>query len=386
MILVVNVSYASSKIRVAVLDNFHYQKYVTTQYKSYYIKGIELAIRQANENDNRIVYRVFQYNQSPLSILDTLKELDEWNPDVVLGPRDSNKFLLLEKYISDTLTLSPFATSTRISTLPSNFHSLTLLDNYSAKAMYEFINSAFPKKGIFVITEANCKSCMDVSNELIKIWTTKKGISPNQSLYVQDNIPDSKVLLKGYKKGDLIVLPNMAHSSAVLMATITNQLASTTTFIGGDGWGSWSDTEAGKLKSNNRYVAYHLVPWGLQGCSQSLIKYRHIYEENYNEPPVDKLSYISFMSLNSIINAYDKYGSMFTGSTKERLLSSYQQAIKQDPFFFKPTDYLVYKIDGNTNILNATVNVVTGKITNYTDGDTNTTSCIEETDENQTDK
>lgn len=370
-------SYANAEIRVAILDNFHYQKYVTTNYKSYYQKGLDLFANQAQENGYGINYKIFQYDQSPLSIIDKINEVKAWKADVILGPRDSNKFLLLSDKIDNTLTISPFATSISINKMPDNFHSLTLLDNYSALAMYRFITSALPNKNIYVITEANCKSCIDVSDELIKLWEKHKGTQVNQKFYIEDHIPDAKTLLKDYHKGDIIVLPNMAHSSAVLMATITNELDSPITFIGGDGWGAWNDTEAGKLKSNKLYTAFHIVPWGLYGCNTKLLEFTKLYKEYFQEAPVDKLSYLSYSSLNSIIVAYRKFGSRFNGSIKEKILSSYRYALSQDPYFFKPTNYLVYRIENSTNSLDATVNVITGKTTEFFQGNGETETCAD---------
>lgn len=113
-------SYAETTIKLAIIDNFHYQKFVTTRYKEYYLLGLELALVEAKKSGINIKYRIFQYDDDPLSILGKIPELVEWEPDLILGPRDSNRFLLLAPYIKNTLTLSPFATSTDIKKMPNN--------------------------------------------------------------------------------------------------------------------------------------------------------------------------------------------------------------------------------------------------------------------------
>lgn len=361
-VFIAKLSYADPEIRIAILDNFRYQKYVTTNYKTYYTKGLNLAAKEAKKNGYLIKYQIFQYDQTPLSIFDALIKAQEWNPDIIIGPRDSNQFLLLSSRIDDVLTLSPFATSTKILSMPSNFYSLTLPDSYTATAMFEFISKYFPNKNIFVITEANCKSCTDVSDQIISIWKKEKNSTPNQTFYVQDNIPDPEVLLKNFTRGDIIILPNMAHSSAVLMATLTNYLNTETIFVGGDAWGAWNDTEVGKLKSKKPYTAFHIVPWSLESCDLDLLAFKKLYIDYYHEDPLDKLSFISFSTINSIVSAYKIYGNQFSGSMREKLLASYQLALEEQPLFHKPVNYLIYKMENYTNQLIASINISDGKV------------------------
>ena len=126
-------------IKVAILDSFHYQKYVTTQYKLYYRRGVELAVKRARDQGVTVHYKLFQYTPSPLSIVSVVKKVKAWKPDAIMGPRDLNKFLLLPRYVHDLLTVSPFATAKAVSAMPNNFFSVALPVPYAAKAMYYFI-------------------------------------------------------------------------------------------------------------------------------------------------------------------------------------------------------------------------------------------------------
>ena len=78
--------HAKETIKIAIIDNFKYQKFVTTQYKEYYLKGLTLALEQAKNNGLLTTYKIFQYNQKPLSLIDIIPEVIKWNPDVIIGP------------------------------------------------------------------------------------------------------------------------------------------------------------------------------------------------------------------------------------------------------------------------------------------------------------
>lgn len=44
LILPRSYGYAKETIKIAIIDNFKYQKYVTTKYKEYYLKGLTFAL------------------------------------------------------------------------------------------------------------------------------------------------------------------------------------------------------------------------------------------------------------------------------------------------------------------------------------------------------
>lgn len=82
---------SQNKIKLAIVDNFQYQKYVSTQYKSYYIQSLDLAIDRARGEGLDIEYKIFEYRQDPVSVLQKIPEIIAWEPDVILGPRISMK-------------------------------------------------------------------------------------------------------------------------------------------------------------------------------------------------------------------------------------------------------------------------------------------------------
>jgi len=361
LILLGTYSHAKETIKIAIIDNFKYQKYVTTKYKDYYLEGLSVALNQAKRNGLLINYKIFQYGQDPLSIINILPEVIEWKPDVIIGPRDSNKFLMLPLYVKDVLTVSPFATSLAVSKMPKNFFSVTLSDAFEAKAIYNFINWKFPEKDVIVLTEADCKSCKDVSEEFIKIWLKNKHVKPYQQYYLSQQASTLKMgdTIKNNNGRKIIIIPNNAHDSAVLMARISQLSSNETIFIGGDGWGSWKDTEVGKLGNLVNYSAYHIVPWGLEACTKDVKNFKESYEKKFNEKPKNKLSYIVYQTTMSIISSYVQYGSTLNGTTKDNLLQGYKLSLTKNKYWHNPVDYLVYKIHSNQHSNYALVNPIT---------------------------
>lgn len=348
-------------IKIAIVDNFKYQKYVTTKYKEYYLEGLSVALDQANSNGLLIKYKIFQYHHEPLSIIDIIPEVIGWNPDVIIGPRDSNKFLMLAPYIRNILTISPFATSLAVNKMPNNFFSLTLSDTFEAKAIYNFITWKFPKKDVIVLTEADCKSCNDVSEEFIKIWLKNKHSKPYQQYYLSQQGATLKIadVIRNNNGRKIIIIPNNAHDSAVLIARISQFSSKETIFIGGDGWGSWKDTEVGKLGNLINYSAYHIVPWGFEACTEDVKKFKERYEKKFKKQPDNKLSYIAYQTAMSIILSYTQYGRSLKGNTKDNLLQGYKLALTKNKYWHNPIDYLVYNIHSNQNVIYALVNPIT---------------------------
>jgi len=61
LILFGTCSHAKESIKIAIVDNFKYQKYVTTKYKEYYLEGFNVALDQAKKSGLLMKYKIFQY-------------------------------------------------------------------------------------------------------------------------------------------------------------------------------------------------------------------------------------------------------------------------------------------------------------------------------------
>lgn len=340
----------AQNLKIAILDNFKYQNYVTTRYKDYYIEGLNVAQTDAKQYKINIEYKIFQYNESQLSIFEQIPKVEAWKPDIIIGPRDSNKFLMLSHYFKGILVLSPFATSTSIKLMPKNFFSMTLDDCVESQAIYQFIQSRYFSIDAVVFSETDCKSCNDVSTLLKNRWIKFK----NQSIQKIDYLSGEGEFIRlnpSQLKNKIIIISGTAHDSAVLMARISHLFNTKTIFIGGDGWGAWKDTEVGKLGDINHYEAYHISPWALELNSTSIKLFKHKYLKIIKKPLEDKLSYIIYRTVMSSIVA-------LCVNSGDDVLKSYQNALMKDKFWFKPTEYMVYKIKAGINEPYMVVNIV----------------------------
>ncbi len=167
----------SQNLRIGIIDSFAYQKYVSANYEKYYMDGFNLAKEHALNKGVNIEFQIFRYQYDELSIMEAIKKLKIWKPDVIIGPRDSKSFLTLGRYIKDTLSISPFATSLKVKSLPVNFHSMTYLDDYTAKIFVNFLQKELQAKSIYSLVELDCQSCKDLASEVERnfLGTFKKN-------------------------------------------------------------------------------------------------------------------------------------------------------------------------------------------------------------------
>lgn len=350
-------------IRVAILDNFHFQPYITNNFEKNYITGIRLANHLIKNDGYSVVYKVFGYSrEKPLAILSSVELVKKWNPDVILGPRNSNLFLLIQNSFKDILVLSPFATSDKIQDMPKNYYSLMYPDKYLAKVIDNYIYRNYPSKDIFSIIEADCKNCVDIGNDFLDIWETRrKGKKIIKKQYVQSNLDqiDINELMDGYQKESLILLPNTAYSSAILMAKITNYLDQPLIFVGGDDWGLWDNTEVGKLRANKPYYGLHFTSSSIDINDDPFItKFKNDFYNYYKKNPTENAALLGYTAIFAIVTALEKYNKYPSElNTKEEVLQSFLTALKETPNWFRPNKYAVYKINNFTSKYIASVSI-----------------------------
>jgi ABC-type branched-subunit amino acid transport system substrate-binding protein len=341
-------------IRIAILDNFHFQPNITNEYDIYYSEGAEVAKFVAKKKGFKIEYKIFKFAREPLAILDIIPQVNSWNPDVIIGPRNSNMFITIKNSFKNILVLSPFASSSEIEKMPKNYYSLTLPDRYISDAISRYMDKHYAKNGIFSIVEADCKNCVDISHELGKIYknnNTKKRFVENY--YLQGSVKDLDIqkILKNYDSTDIIFLPNTSYSSAVLMVRITNYLKRPMVFIGADDWGSIRNSVVGKLKADFPYYGIRVTPWSLKSKSSLMNDFEKNYEEIYHTKPADAVSLLAYTTIISIVNAINKFPEPNIKNIKESILSSYMRALKSNKNWYRPSQFEFYKIDENSDVL-----------------------------------
>lgn len=233
---------SSTEVRVAILDNLQSQEFSSINYENNYLEGVKLAAFSAKEKGINLQYKYFKYGKRPLDILTEIPKVKAWNPDFIIGPRASDKFLLLKNYFNNVALISPLATAEDVYNLPDNFYTLSSSDKAIVKAITQFIHEKFPNtKKIFIIAAIDCKSCYAVQKNVSLFYkkiNQKTEIVEKQFISTDVQSVNVANMVTGYKPGDIIIIPNLSSVAAILLERIVDYIKQPgITFIGTDGWG-----------------------------------------------------------------------------------------------------------------------------------------------------
>lgn len=295
-------------IRIAILDNFTIEK-SSHKYKDDYFDGVSTATMAAREKGFIIQHKTFTYGSHPLDILAAIPEVQDWKPDFIIGPHSSNQFLLLDKYFKNILVLSPYATDEDITKMPSNFYSLSLPDSFIAKAMLSYMEKYFHGANIFNIAQADCKDCVDLTNIFNELYKTKfPKATIADSFYIGNDVKNLNLekLMAGYQKGDVIILQPLSHGDAnILMPRISNFLKQKNiTFIYNlDNWGNCKTAKKSLSKDDIDYTSIRVSPYIQNRNSEIFEDFITHYQRQFNAYPQNAVSYMSYASVMSVINA-----------------------------------------------------------------------------------
>jgi hypothetical protein len=336
------------RVKVAVLDNLQSQKYASEQYEKDYFAGMDAAANEAKLKGILIEIKHFPYGKDSLDILKEIPKIKEWQADVVIGPRSSNKFLMLKDQFQDILVLSPLSTATAVSELPENFYSLTLPNEYAVKGLVQATTKLFPKKPIHKIIEADCKNCVDFGALFESIFHEGKKrfshFTGASFLSEQAEKLDISVLMKDHPKDALILLPNTSYTTGVLVARISEYLKRDgVTFIGNDDWGTWKAGYIGKVKSTYKYKGIRIIPWSLDMKSPILSRCSNSYNKKFGHALPDTISMLTCHAIN-VVSELVSESKDVTKSVRARILSSFRAKKAKDQNVFRSTYYAIHEI------------------------------------------
>ncbi len=339
-----------TQIRVAILDNLQSQKLSSINYEDHYLEGVELAVFSAKEKGINLQYKYFKYGKEPLDIFTEIPKVKAWKPDFIIGPRSSDKFLLLKNYFNDVAVLSPLATAEEVYSVPGNFYSLSSSDGEISKAITQFIYKKFPDtRKIFVIAAIDCKSCYAIQKNIFSFYKSsrqKTKIVKEQFISTDVQTMDIAKMVAGFKSGDIIIIPDPASVSAILLARIVDYLKQPEiNFIGADGWGS-AKIYVGKIKPILPFNAYHLTQWSLSSKTKDVENFKKLYYEKFSAIPQGSISYTSYtaamMGVNAYVSRHDN-----TKDVKEEILKSIKQMVKTNPNKYRARPYVFYKLENS---------------------------------------
>lgn len=365
-VLPVSASAAPTTLRVAILDNLKIEKLSTDKYANDYMDGIAVARHAAAKNGYEVEIKEFFYGKEPLAVLKMVPEVIAWQPDLVIGPRASSLFLLLNDHFKDVLVLSPFATASAVADMPKNFRSMTLPNRYFTQAAVNLVRDRFPGRAIAPIVEVDCKNCMDFADEFAKLAPTAKVIVRDRATYLNKNVEtvDLKQLLSRVQGDDLLLVPNTSYTSGAIIPRIANHLQrGELIVVGGDGWGDWTSSYVGKVKSEFPYTGYRVTPWSFDARNDWTRLFVEDYKAIKGTPPSGPDALISYATLSAAVGALPR-GGLGKGEVSARavLLASFQAKVAVDPNYGRPTSYAIYKVtQGGESIVGEVSALETGK-------------------------
>jgi hypothetical protein len=354
----------AAPIRVAIVENLKFEKLSTDKYASDYIEGLETARDLLSAKGLGIELQQFVYGKDPLAILHLIPEVKAWRPDLVIGPRSSAQFMLLKDQFTDVLVISPFATASAVSSLPTNFYSMTLPNEYFTKAIVNLVKERFPGKAVAPIGEVDCKNCMDFVSEFGRA-ASQTGITvrtPTTVLTKNAETASTAELLANYRRGDIILLPNTSYTSATLAGRISDHLKDDgLVFIGGDGWGDWSASYVGKVKSPYSYAAYRATPWSLEATDGRGKDFRAHFLKYRKVAPTGVASLLSYATLMAALEPLLGHNQDGAGTpVRNKILNLFGQKRRSYPNYARPTQYAVYRVTQSGELFDGLVSALDG--------------------------
>lgn len=356
----------SQILKIAVLDspNMPQKFWLWSRYEHAYLAGIETASLAAKEQGIKIKYKTFFYGTNPLDILEQIPKVKAWHPDIVLGPHYSNQFLLLRKYFPDTLVLSSYASDPDIKNLPDNFYSIFPSDTESGKAMIRFIQKTFPKKNIYMIVQADCKECSDLSKIFLSNYSkVNSNVVIEKVEFIGENFDaiDIEKLTEKYKKDDIILMFQANYFLYEnLISRITKQLKQfSPIFITGvDNWGIQGVETSTEEEPTINYEAYRVTPllFSINNTEKKLLQFNRLFLKRYQRSSVDSVSYMTYLTVMSALTAMEKFPvNQSKLSEKEKILMSFRKALAYDQNWFRSEKYAVYQYTEKGEVLVDTI-------------------------------
>ncbi len=334
-------------IKIAILDNLQSEKLATARYIQDYKDGLELGKNVAALAKIHYELRYFMFQDK--NMYPEIAKIKTWNPEVIIGPRSSELFILLKDQFRTTTVISPFATAVAVNDLPPNFYSLSPDNSETIDMLVDFVKIKFPGRRVFQILQADCGNCMDSSEQLTKS-ATKLGLplaKPVSLLLAsQSETIAMEVLLAGYKPEDLIFLPNTSYVSGALAGRIANHLkVNNLTFLGCTGWGDWAVGNFGKFPSFYNYQGFRIVSWSVRFQDEKTLQFQELFKKHNGanaEVNVTRINYAIMEGLTSLVKKMNAEKTKLNSQTILKEFLKLRDVIKNP---WRPTHYGVFKVN-----------------------------------------
>ena len=311
-----------------------------------YFAGINTAAYVVKKYNINIIYKPFIYGSGPIDILSEIPKIKKWHADLILGPGSSDHFIMLKNYLQNVMVLSSYASGQELQSLPSNFHSIFLPDNKIMMLLAEYIHKKFPNKNVYIITQVDSKQCIDASNQFISSYkkiSSLTKISENKIILDDINSINSKELIAGHENDVILIFSYTLYSYNELVKHIILSFPNKKLIFFSD-QDNWDNTESKAYKDNKNYDSYRIGPIIFDNHSLEFKTFKKAYYNLYHIQPLYSVSYMSYITVISAIEALIKYPSPNKeNNMREKILYSYTRALEHDPNWFQINNYGIYR-------------------------------------------
>lgn len=339
---------ASTKhIRLAIFDNPQPDpsKSLDSQFINSYLAGINTAITVAASKGIYITSKEFFHTNNLTNIIQQASNAKASKPDVIMGLSTSNDFLMSKAFFENQVILSISATDRALSTLPPGFYSLGIPDTHAVNAIIRFISEHYPQSNLFITIAAESKESVGFADVLAKEYKKqypRKNVIEKKFLTEDMNQMDFSKFMSGYQKGDVIVLMSIGYDSAIDLMNKINKYLSPNKPVFVTSTDNWGNNESAQ-NMNGSYDAFRIDT--LSGGDDTN-NYKIFYEnfiKIYHIPPKDKISFITYQTVMSFVDAMIIYPS-HVNEIKQSILESYLSALNKNANWYRPPYYIVYKL------------------------------------------
>lgn len=344
----------SRNIKLAIFDNPKpdpSRNENAQQFKDSYLAGINTAITVAASKGIFITEKEFFHENNLASIIQQASNAKAWNPDVIMGLSTSNDFIMSKAFFGDQVILSISATDPALSDLPTGFYSLGMPDTMAVNTIIKFIHQHYPDANLFITAAAESKESVDfadlLANRYQKIYKDKHAIVRKFLTDDMDHLSFNK-FMSGYKPSSVIVLMSIGYDSAIdLMNKISNHLKPIKpVFVtSADNWGN----DAAPQNMIGSYDAFRIDTLSGGEETKEYKIFLDNYKKNYHRNPKDKISFVTYQTVMSFVDAIKGYPSKTLD--KKSVLTSYLSALKHNSNWYRPPYCIVYKLKNRSEIM-----------------------------------
>lgn len=338
-------------IRLAVFDNPQpdpSRNEITQQFKESYVAGINTAITVAASKGIYITEKEFFHENNLASIIQQASDAKAWKPEIIMGLSTSNDFLMSKAFFGDQVILSISATDPALSHLPIGFYSLGIPDTDAVNTLTNFIHQHYPNANLFITAAAESKESVDFADLLAKKYQKKykdKTVIERKFLTDDMNHLSFNSFMSGYKKNDVIVVMSIGYDSAIdLMNKISNYLnpIKPVFITSTDNWGNNTTLQ----NIIGHFDAFRIDTLSGGEDTKNYKIFLNNYQKIYHRPPKDKISFVTYQTVMSFVEAIKKYPPK--SLNKNTILNSYLKALKHNPNWYRPPYYVVYKLENQS--------------------------------------